>query len=100
MPYVLKHKQTSQLYTCSLINVYRLPYYGTKCWDYEDDARSSYIPFLESKDPAAVQDWELMEISENQLKLCNVKLKNDPRFILLWDEETRQARASISPSKP
>ncbi|MFE5317504.1 hypothetical protein ACFQ88_02230 [Paenibacillus sp. NPDC056579] len=99
MPFVLKHKQTSQLYTCNLINVYRLPYYGTKFWDFEDDAATSYIPFLESKGQP-VDEWELLELSENQLKLCNVKLKNDPQLILLWDAETQKARVSTSPSEP
>ncbi|NHN30603.1 hypothetical protein G9U52_12250 [Paenibacillus sp. S3N08] len=97
MPYVIKHKQTSELYTCTMVNGYRLPYYGTKNWEYVEDAEADYAQFLVAQGEAELEEWELLELSENQLKMCNVKLKNDPKFKLHWDEVKQSGIASISP---
>jgi hypothetical protein len=99
LPYVLKHFVTSQLYTCSLINGYRLAYYGTKNWDQESSAISEYKQFLQAQGVSDIDSWGLLELTENQLKMCNVKVKNDPRYSLHWDEEKQSAAASISPSQ-
>jgi translation initiation factor 2 alpha subunit (eIF-2alpha) len=97
MPYVLKHQDTSRIYTCTLVNNYKLSYYGTKYWDFEDDAEAERHPFLQSQDVADPAVWHLLELSENQLKLCNVKLKNDPRLALYWDEAKQSMTVSVSP---
>jgi hypothetical protein len=98
MPYVLKHQDTSQIYTCTLVNNYKLAYYGTKNWDYEDDATAELNEFLQSQEVQEPDAWKLLELSENQLKLCNVKLKNDPRLVLFWDEAKQAMNVSASPS--
>ncbi len=98
MPFVLKHDKTSQIFTCMLINNYQLAYYGTKFWEDEDEARSAYSDFLRSQAVNDIERWQLFELSDNELKLCNVKLKNDPRLSLLWDEETQKMSVSTSPS--
>jgi hypothetical protein len=98
LPYVMKHKETSKLYTCTMINGYRLPYYGTKNWEYEEDASAGYTEFLISQGETDIESWELLELSENQLKMCNVKLKNDPRLMIHWDEVKQSGIASVSPS--
>ncbi|WP_165971962.1 hypothetical protein [Paenibacillus piri] len=98
MPYVLKHNLTSQIYTCTLINGYRLPYYGTKYWDDEDTAAAEALPFLLAQSVDNGEAWEPLELTENQLKMCNVKLKNDPQLSLYWDDENRTLRVSASPS--
>ncbi|SFL81307.1 hypothetical protein SAMN03159341_11068 [Paenibacillus sp. 1_12] len=97
MPYVIKHAITSKLYTCMLVNGYRLPYYGTKFWDDEEAALHEYQDFLDKQNITEPSSWELLELTENQLKMCNVKLKNDSRVILHWDEVKQAAAASISP---
>jgi hypothetical protein len=98
LPFVLKHNESSRLFTCTLVNGYKLAYYGTKYWDFEDDAVSGLQPFLESQQVEDIEAWGLLELSENQLKMCNVKLKNDPRLSLYWDEASQTTRVSTSPS--
>lgn len=99
MPFVLKHKESHQIYTCTLVNGYKLRYYGTKFWDYEEDAVEGRTPFLHNQSipESALEQWELLELSENQLKMCNVKLKNDPRLSLYWDNSSRSIRVDASP---
>ncbi|NOU94178.1 hypothetical protein GC093_13265 [Paenibacillus sp. LMG 31456] len=99
MPFVLKNKESNQLYTCTMVNGYKLAYYGTKYWDYEDDASEGMLPFLESQSIEDIKQWELLELTENQLKMCNVKLKNDPRMSLYWDEASRSIRVNASLSE-
>lgn len=99
MPFVIKHTETLRLYTCTLVNGYRLPYYGTKYWDDEEAAQTGYRDFLSTQGESELETWSLLELTENQLKMCNVKLKNDSRFTLQWDEEKQSAVASISPLK-
>jgi hypothetical protein len=97
LPYVLKHKETSRLFTCNMINGYRLPYYGTKNWEYEEDAVAGRAEFLQTQDELDLEAWELLELTENQLKMCNVKLKNDPRLIIHWDPVKQSGVVSASP---
>lgn len=88
MPFALKHKETSQIYTCLLVNHYKLEYYGTKYWDDADQASKQYEEFLQlmGDDP---EQWECIEIEDNQMKIFNVRLKNDPANELFMDEQGR-----------
>lgn len=83
MPFVLQHSVTMQLYTCKLINHYDLEYYGTKFWSNAEEAQE-YPAFLKEQGIDDASFWNLIEISEQQLKVCNVKLKNDPLNQLYW----------------
>ena len=85
VPVVLKHKQTSQIYTCMLTNHYKLEYYGTKFWDDFALAESQYEEFLELMGDIP-EDWQLIEIEDNQMKIYNVRLKNDANLELFLDE--------------
>jgi hypothetical protein len=87
MPYVLRHKHSNQLYTCMLKNHYKLMYYGTKVWEFEEDAQSEYHAFLVEQGIADAPDWELLELEENKMKVCNVKLKNNPSIILFLSDD-------------
>ncbi|WP_144028999.1 hypothetical protein [Paenibacillus rigui] len=98
MPLVLKHKITNQIYTCMLVNNYQLAYYGTKYWEGREEAEQQLNSFLASQGIEDMQAWGLLELSENQLKLCNVKLKNDPRVSLRWDEDKQTAAAELGPN--
>ncbi|WP_409341959.1 hypothetical protein [Paenibacillus sp. MBLB4367] len=78
MPFVLKHKHTSEIYTCPLINRYDIPYYGTKSWDELEEAADTYVAFLTERGLAdSTADWEPYELDEHKLKMCNVKLNNN-----------------------
>jgi hypothetical protein len=88
MPIVLKHNETSQIYTCNLLNSYRLEYYGTKFWDDWDKAKEQVESFLQMMGDEP-KDWELIEIEESKMKIFNVRLKNDPNNELLLDESGR-----------
>jgi hypothetical protein len=84
--FVLKHAQTSQIFTCVQVNHYNLAYYGTKYWDYEDEAADQCAAFLQSQDVADPEQWQVAEYEENRIKIFNVKLKNDPETLLFVDE--------------
>lgn len=87
MPYVARQQQTGQVWTCKLTNSYQLTYYGTKYWDWEDEAAKQLVEFLVSQDVGDVEQWSAFEVDDSQLKRYNVKLKNDPRLTLYVDAE-------------
>ena len=67
-------------------NIYDLEYFGAAAWDTAEEAESGRIGSLTgetAEDPAM---WEVKEISDNRLKLCNVKLNNNPRMRLYMAE--------------
>lgn len=84
MPYALLNRKTSQLYTCIQVNHYGLAYYGVKFWSDYDEAVQLYDAFLQSVDTIIVEEWEVFELEEAEMKLCNVKLKNDPKLQVFW----------------
>jgi hypothetical protein len=86
MPFILKNKQTSEIFTCHLINNYQIPFFGTKFWDNPYTAQKEYITFLETHQVVQTEEWELIEVEEHQLKLFNVKLNNNPTKSLFLDE--------------
>ncbi|TBL80400.1 hypothetical protein EYB31_08270 [Paenibacillus thalictri] len=87
MPYVLKHKTTSQLYSCLMKNNYNLVYYGVKYWDWEDEANKEAAEFLGGQGAEDSAEWEVFRMEENRIKLCNVKLKSNPALIVSLTEE-------------
>ena len=89
MPFVLKNNRTTEIYTCTLINIYKIPYYGAKYWDYRQDADKEAAEFLAASNVADMDDWQIIEVEEHQLKLFNVKLKNNPQRRLFLDHEGR-----------
>jgi hypothetical protein len=88
MPIVLKHKETAQIFTCLLVNHYRLEYYGTKYWNDIEEANAQYVEFLEGMGDTP-EEWECVDIEESQMKIYNVRLKNDPTYDLFLDENGR-----------
>ncbi|WP_248925804.1 hypothetical protein [Paenibacillus hamazuiensis] len=87
MPYVLKHKTTNQIYTCLLKNHYNLVYYGVKYWEEEDAALSERPAFLAEQGIADADQWAVVPLEENRMKLCNVKTKNNPDLIVSITDE-------------
>lgn len=93
MPYVLKHRQNFQIATDTLVNLYDLAYYGTKYWEHREDAEAEKFTYLKAAqhldNNGDTDMWELMEIEESQMKIYNVKLKNDPSLKLFLDEQQK-----------
>ena len=87
MPYALKNRKTSELFACTLLNVYDLPYHGVKLWPDREAAEADAPAFLAEKGADCPSDWEIVHLDEYQAKLCNVRLNNDPsRRVCLTEE--------------
>lgn len=87
MPYVLKHKETGEIFSCSLTNIYDFTYHGVKAWDELSEAAAECGPLAVEYGYNEPWLWEVTPLEENKLKLCNVKLNNNPskRIYLLED---------------
>lgn len=88
MPYVLKHKQTGEIYSCTLINIYDIPYHGAKSWEDAETAEEQYAGFLHERNEDA-NAWRLSEVEDSRMKMFNVKLNNDPNRRLFMDQDGR-----------
>ncbi|HZG87654.1 hypothetical protein [Paenibacillus sp.] len=78
MPYVLKHRATGEISASELRNVYDLVYYGAEWWDTEEEAAEA---------ASARPDWEPFSVTEQRLKVLNVKLNNDASRKLFIDDD-------------
>lgn len=87
MSFVMKNKHTAQLFSCELINIYELSYIGVKAWETREEAESEWEAFLLVHDIQPSSDWELLELTEHQMKMCNVKLANNPRRRVYMSEQ-------------
>lgn len=97
MPFVLKNKKDAQLFSCKLINIYEFEYYGVKQWDFYDDAEAEIEALLQKNDAGQTKDWEIVELEEHQMKMCNVKLNNNAnRRVYLTDEGALEVRSAQS----
>jgi len=86
MPFVLKHRITSEIFACRLVNVYSIPYYGVKYWDDPSQAEAEAAAMLKAHGAGEEDDWTVAEIGEHQLKLCNVRLANDENRKIFMDK--------------
>ncbi|WP_171685911.1 hypothetical protein [Paenibacillus planticolens] len=80
----MQNKRTDQLYTCTLVNNYDLAYYGVKYWSEREEAEEQVHAFILSIEGLAAEEWQIIELEEREMKLCNVKLKNDANHALFW----------------
>jgi hypothetical protein len=93
VPYVVKHLETKQIYTCNLTNHYGLVYYGTKYWEDEEEAKGQYSTFLQSQKVEDSDQWKVIEMDENVMKSCNVKLKNnDHNLVFIGEDDVIRVR--------
>lgn len=80
MPYVLRCRDTGEVAAAVLRNTYDLDYYGAEWWASEERAGAA---------AAARPGWEPHLVSEQRLKVLNVKLNNDAsRRLFLEDDGT------------
>jgi hypothetical protein len=84
MPCVLQHKISQQIFTCTLVNHYGLAYYGVKFWPDLEEAVQQFPAFLHNMGGMEPDAWQVIELEEGEMKLCNVKLKNDPNLQVFW----------------
>jgi len=90
MPYVMKHTSTGTLLACVQRNGYKLAYYGIVIWEHAPPSLTQMSEALAEAeirpdDPAGrVQDWEPLQLSEHEMKMANVKLRNDPRRVVSY----------------
>lgn len=79
MPFALINKTTSEIFACTLLNIYDLPYHGVKLWGDREAAEAEADAFLTEIGVEAPAEWEIVSLDEHQAKLCNVKLNNNPK---------------------
>jgi hypothetical protein len=77
LPFALKHKETAEIFTCELINIYDFKYHGVKIWSNPSAAEAEYASFLLEQGLDELWNWELIELEENVVKIGNVKLNNN-----------------------
>jgi len=89
MPYVLKHSGTCRVLTSKLVNHYGLTYYGVKFWEAADEAEAQKQQALTAAGESDAAGWEVWELEEGEMKLCNVRLRNDPANQLYWNDSRK-----------
>lgn len=92
MPYVLQKQPSGELYACMQINHYDLGYYGIKAWETQEAAEAECAQWLQ--EGQLTGEWQVVQIEEHTLKLGNVKLKNNPDYVVAWSNQTLRARRS------
>lgn len=93
MPYALKHRETAELFACTLVNAYDLPYHGVKFWHEREQAEREFASFLGEQGVDRPWQWEVVELEEGLLKMGNVKLSNNPeKRVFLTAEGRIEAR--------
>lgn len=84
MPFVLKHKETGEVFSCTLINIYDFPYHGVKSWDSAEAAAAERGSLTAQHGFDQPWLWEVTPMEESKLKLGNVKLNNNPARRIYW----------------
>lgn len=89
MPFILRNIKSERVLTGMLVNHYDLTYYGTVYWDTKEEAETEAQAALSKAGEGDREQWEVYEIDESKLKMCNVKLKNDPSYQLYIEDSGR-----------
>jgi len=85
MPYVLRHERTGEVAAGMLRNSYDFSYFGVKWWETSEEAERERTDFLTTWQYEGVPDWHVIEVDEGRLKTMNVKLKNNPAYMVRID---------------
>jgi hypothetical protein len=98
MPYVMKHAATGTLLACVQRNGYKLAYFGIVIWEQPptqaqmSEALSEAA--IEPDDPAGrIEDWESLQLTEHEMKMANVKLRNDPLRVIAYRDGSLIAKS-------
>jgi hypothetical protein len=92
---VLKHKETGEIFSCSQKNIYDFMYHGVKSWEDEDTAAAELETVLAEHGCDDPWNWEVYDLKEEHtLKMCNVKLANNPaKRIYMRDDGRLETRS-------
>ncbi|TVY07252.1 hypothetical protein [Paenibacillus cremeus] len=85
MPFVLRHAQTGEIAACVQRNNYNLDYFGVKQWSQSSEAEQEKEAFLDTLGFEDKDQWFVTSVTEDRVKVFNVKLKNDPSRRLIMD---------------
>lgn len=97
MPYVLRHRRTNEIAACIQRNKYDMDYYGVQWWPTESDADEERTRLLAQPGRSEEDEWQVLKVEETQLKLLNVKLKNNPKLKVYMDADGKtEVRAAHS----
>ncbi|WP_052339279.1 hypothetical protein [Gorillibacterium massiliense] len=93
MPYILRKRATGEVFTRLMRNVYDLEYYGAAAWETNEAATAALSEMEDNED--APEAYEPVAITDNQLKLCNVKLNNNLNLRLFLEDD---GKLSVRPA--
>ena len=93
MPYVLRRRATGEIAAATQRNRYLLDYYGVRWWESESDAEAERDAFLARESLGPLADWDVVRVDEQNVKIMNVKLKNNPAYRVVMDREGKIAIA-------
>lgn len=85
MPYVLRNERTGEVAAAMLRNSYDFTYFGVKWWNAREEAAQEQVDFLTEWQYADLAEWRVIEVGEDKLKTLNVKLKNNPAYMVCLD---------------
>jgi hypothetical protein len=89
MPYILKNRQSGEIAAAMLRNTYDFDYFGTKWWETEEEAADEKEAFLLQWQYKDIEDWDVCKVEDTKVKTLNVKLKNNPAYLVIMDEAGR-----------
>lgn len=87
MPYVLFRNENAEIFACMQTNKYDLPYYGVLHRDLIEELEVAIDAVQTAHQSDWRNDWIIREADEAQVKIWNVKLRNDPKLCLFLDED-------------
>lgn len=97
MPYVLREAGTGRLLARAQVNGYRLPYYGVVLWDTVPTGEEIRESLAQAGEAGETASWQPEALTEHHAKMANVKLRNDPRRQVFWNDN--QLSASFADSR-
>lgn len=87
----MKHSATGTLLACIQRNGYQLAYYGVVLWEQAPCETQMCEALAEAAFPLGdeaghVKAWEPLLLTEQEMKMANVKLRNDPSRVVAYRE--------------
>ncbi|BBI33701.1 hypothetical protein [Cohnella abietis] len=100
MPYVMTHSPSGTLLACIQRNSYKLAYYGLLIWEHPPSlvqmSEALAEAAIEQGDPAgSLESWSSRELSEHEIKMANVKLRNDPSRVVAFRDGVLSVESSV-----
>lgn len=85
------HTATGTLLACVQRNGYKLAYYGVVVWEHNPSEADMSEALAEAgvpleADVGQVKEWEPLQLTEHEMKMANVKLRNDPSRVVAYRE--------------